>query len=218
MRKTVLIIALGLISGFAFGQKKPPVPPPEPPLSREAQQEKLRFKCLHTDKYTAAERRSFFPFATASKIMLISFDAYRLPDPIYSDDGKLMPVDDTDPMPLVTPIAPNRFVLNYRKVKEQKTLNAADIDRLTDILYNVGYTPVKGLTYEPELFGGCYNPRNAIVFLDAKGNVTQYIELCFHCQGHSYSSSKTKHIEYCEQKYDLLNTFFSSKNIQFGTL
>jgi hypothetical protein len=99
-------------------------------------------------------------------------------------------------------------------VKEYKDLSSAGIDSLTDILYNVGYTPVKG-----EIMGStgpsCYEPQNAILFYDAKGKVTNYIELCFHCHRYLYSSSQTRAIDYCSQKFDMLKRYFSYQGINF---
>jgi hypothetical protein len=219
MRKTFLITALLLLTCFAFGQKKRSDLPSRPPAKADDQKAEQSFQCLHIDKYSAKERRSFSPFATAGKIKLISFKATGLPDPVYGNDGKLMEVvsENIDTVAVLTPFAPGKFVLNYRKIKEEKTLGTAGIDSLTDILYNVGYTPVKNLAFQMAEQGGCYNPRNAIVFFDTEGNVTQYIEVCFECKGYYYSSSKTKPIKYCKQKYDMLSAFFSSENIKYGT-
>jgi hypothetical protein len=219
MRKTFLITALLLLTCFAFGQKKLRDLPSQPPSKADDQKAEQSFQCRHIDKYSAKERRSFSPFATAFKIKLISFEATGLPNPVYGEDGKLIEVasENTDTVAVLTPFAPGKFVLNSRKTIEEKTLGAAGIDSLTDILYNVGYTPVKNLAFQIADQGACYNPRNAIVFFDAEGNVTQYIEFCFACKGYYYSSSKTKPIEYCKQKYDMLGAFFSSENIKYGT-
>jgi hypothetical protein len=216
MRQVLLLTTLLLFTCFAFGQKKPPQPPAVE--NTEDKQIERNFQCMHTDRYTATERRSFFPFSAAGKVKLISFGANRLPDPEYDSDGNLIEYVPEKGGPLFTPVAPGKYVINYHKVKEQKTLDNAAVDRLTDILYNVGFTPVKNLGSYIPAQGGCFNPRNAILFLDAKGNVTQYIEICFQCTGYYYSSSKTKPIEYCKQKYVMLSKFFESQGIKFGTI
>ncbi|RYU90113.1 hypothetical protein EWM62_11260 [Mucilaginibacter terrigena] len=217
----VIFIAL-LLPCLLFGQNRKRLPKPQIQRPSEVENRKAEqnFQCLYINKYSAKERLLFFPFSIASKIQLISFPATRLPDPVYGNDGELIEVvsENIDTVALITPLAPNKFSINYRKVKEEKTLSSAGIDSLTDILYNVGYTPIKNLNYQMTEQGLCYNPRNAILFIDNNGNVTQYIELCFQCKGYYYSSSKTKSIEYCEQKYRLLSTFFTSEGINHGTI
>ncbi len=214
MCKILLTTALLLFTCFAFGQNKPPQPATNE--NAEDQQIERNFQCMHTDRYTAKERRSFFPFSVASRIKLISFGANRLPDPEYDSKGNLIEYVPEKGGPLITPVAPGKYVINYHRVKEQKTLDNAGIDRLTDILYNVGFTSVKNLGSHLSEQGACFNPRNAILFLDAKGNVIQYTEICFQCTGYYYSSSKTKPIEYCKQKYVMLSKFFRSQNIKYG--
>jgi hypothetical protein len=220
MRQALLLTALLLLTCFAFGQKKRPARLPGPPTKAEEEIADRNFQCLHIDRYTVTERRAFFPFGSASTIKLISFEVPEPPEAIiYGDDGKIIGGDreKIDTVDVITPMAPDRFVINYRKIKEEKILDVTGINRLTDILYNVGFTPVKNLTLQIANPGySCYEPRNAILFLDIKGNVTQYIEFCFQCERHYYSSSKTKTIDYCEQKYDMLATFFLRQGLKYG--
>ncbi|MBD1364056.1 hypothetical protein IDJ77_09570 [Mucilaginibacter sp. ZT4R22] len=185
----------------------------------EEERAERNFQCLHTNRYSAKERRSFFPFANAGKIKLISFEYTEPHDPIiYGSEGKIISGSqvDSDTVAVIAALAPNRFAVNYRKIKEEKTLSGGGIDSLTDILYNVGYTPVKGTFYRIEKEMSCYEPRNAILFLDSAGNITQYIKFCFQCWKYYYSSSKTKPVEYCEQKYDMLRTFFIKRGVKYG--
>ena len=220
MRQTLLLTALLLLTCFAFGQKRQSVRLLGPPTKAEEERAERNFQCLHTDKYSAKERRSFFPFATANKIKLISFEYIEPREPIiYGDNGKIISDDQAniDTVDVITPVAPHRFGVNYRKIKEEKTLSTAGIDSLTDILYNVGYTPVKNLVFQIGKEMSCYEPRNAILFLDSAGNVTQYIKFCFQCWKYYYSSSNTKSVEYCEQKYEMLKLYFKRQGIKYGT-
>lgn len=162
--------------------------------------------CYNNHKYTARQRGAFFPFNSSAAIKLISFS-------LSSDVN-----DPTDNAPAVfTPVAPGYYKLNNSRVKESKTLSASAIDSLTDIMYNVGYTPVKLSFRISDPGASCYNPHNAILFTDAQGTVNQYIELCFECQRYYLSSSKIKNTVYCDQKYELLKTFFLSQGIKYGT-
>jgi len=166
-------------------------------------------QCSFSDKYKAIQRRSFFPFSKAVSIKLISFEAPMSPK---DNDAR----NNIDTVPLFSPMATNKFILNYRKVKEISTLSDLGIDSLTNILYNFGYTPVTGNLYRVIEEASCYEPRNAILFLDSAGNVSQYIEFCFECRKYYYSSPKTKPIDYCEQKYDMLAAFFLRHGVKYG--
>ena len=220
MRKTFLLLILLLLSSMVFGQHKklkPPPPPPGPPTKAELAREALHDQCLHTNRYSAKERQAFFPFTAAASIRLISYDGGPQPDhDIIIGDQLPIPAEDT--LQLFSPMGVNKFYINYCQVIELKDLSPRAIDSLTDILYNVGYTPVKDLPFQISVGYNCYEPRNAILFLDARGNVTQYIEFCFGCKRYYYSSSKTKPIDYCEQKYSMLRSFFFRQGLNYGTI
>ena len=187
-----------MIPCIVFGQQKKALPPTGSPTREQEKIAEINNQCLHTSKYKVRERRAFFPFNSATTIKLVSF----------SDTSRIY-----------TPIAVNNFVIDYSKVIESTTLSNAGIDSLTDILYNVGLTPVKGLRFEIADPGGkCYNPRNAILFIDGQGKVTQYIEFCFECHRYYLSSIKIKNTVYCEQKYDLLKNYFLEQGIRYGTV
>lgn len=177
-------------------------------------------KCFYHKKYSASQRHQFFPFNNADTIKLISYEAEWVPyKPLYDQNGKYMTGDTTkyDTVPILQAIATNHFALNKRKVKEIKTLTIAGINSLTNILFNFGYTPVKSLRYElATLWPNCYEPRNAVLFIDKKGTIMQYLEICFGCQHHFWSSSEVRDIEYCDNKYDLLRKYFLAQNIIYG--
>lgn len=158
-------------------------------------------QCFNSHKYTEKQRASFFPFNEASTVKLVSF-----------------PFDTRDSINIFTPIAVNNFIVDNDKIIESRILAKKGIDSLTDILYNVGKTPVGKLPME--IYGEikCYAPRNAILFINSEGVVTQYIELCFGCQKYYFSSRKIKSMEYCEQKYEMLKQFFLKQGIQYGTI
>jgi hypothetical protein len=191
-----LTFLLILIPCIVFGQHK--APPPHPPIAEEGKLAEKHNQCHYNPKYNAKQRRSFFPFNTAITIQLVSFN---------------------DTVRVYTPIAVNNFKIDYSKVFENKKLSEAGVDSLTDIMYNFGLTPVKGTYPEiADLGYSCYNPRNAILFMDASGKVTQYIEFCFECHHYYLSSSKIRNATYCEQKYDLLKNYFLAQGIKYGTI
>jgi hypothetical protein len=193
-----LIFLLFLIPFTILGQRKKL---PGPPTEAEYLLAEKHNQCFNTNKYSAKQRASFFPFKEASIVKLISF-----------------PFDMEDSVHILDPVAVNHFTVNYDKVIENRVLSKKGIDSLTDILYNIRKTPDGKLPLE--IFGEikCYEPRNAILFINSQGVVTQYIELCFGCQKYFFSSKKIRPMEYCEQKYEMLKQLFLKQGIQYGTI
>ena len=187
-----------LIPYFVFSQQKHFHGPP-PPTSEDIRLMEKRNQCFNSHRYNAQQRRAFYPFNSAITIKLISFTVNDMP---------------------YRPLAVNDFAIDSTKVKESKTLSNDGIDSLTDILYNVGFTPIKKklelVIDDPGR--ACYNPRNAVLFIDATGKVTQYIEFCFECHRYYLSSRKIKYTVNCENKYELLKSYFLSQGIQYGTI
>jgi hypothetical protein len=224
MKRTFLLLLFALIFPcLLFGQSKKRLflPAPGPPTKKQEVLAEKHNQCLHQNKFSAAKRRAFFPFRNAYTIKLISFEAEVAPNqPIYNDSGNNMEDDTTkrDTIPVFTAITKDNFSLNFKKVKEIKTITIGAINSLTDILYNIGFTPVKNLTFETfDLGAKCYEPRNAVLFIDKKGNISQYLEICFGCQHHFWSSSKVEDVEYCDNKYELLRKYFLAQGIKYGT-
>ena len=192
-----------LIPAYVFGQHTKLLPPPNhPPTKAENLLADKEYQCFHSSKFSKEKRRSFSPFSTADTIKLISFKS---PEPGDTSD-------------IYTPIAPNHFILNKNKVIEIKTLSQNGIDSLTNILYNIGRTPVKNVRFTIEDHGSCYDPRNAILFINDKGVVTQYIEVCFECERYYLSSKSTKSFPTCAQKYQLLKNYFLAQGLKYGTV
>ena len=169
------------------------------PLCSLAQNEKREVrnhgcKVVHSDN--ADDRLKNYPFRQAAEIRLVSFSylpdstvyEYRLPEL----NGKV----------------------DLTKMAETVTLNRTQIDSLTHILFDVGY---RG-KIKFESLTGCYNPRNAILFLDSSGNVFEFVEICFECNRNRISSDRINTGEFCSGKYSLLQDFFLKSGIEFGTI
>lgn len=168
------------------------------------------FECFYSAKYTAAQRKVFYPFSLAAKIELINCMA-----PIdhlidESDTAKANAVAK----PLYTKLVDGSWKINRLRVHRSVILNEAEVDSLTDILYNYGYTPVRKtsseLINEPT---GCYEPRNAILFIGEDGKIKEWIEYCFTCSGSEKSSEKIRDYDFCNEKYGMLRNFFSIRNL-----
>ena len=78
--------------------------------------------------------------------------------------------------------------VDQAKLKERITLSNLQIDSLTSILFNVTY---RG-PFFTEVDVKCYNPRNAILFIDETGKELAFIELCFECMKHRLRLQKNK--------------------------
>jgi hypothetical protein len=98
--------------------------------------------------------------------------------------------------------------VDYSKLDKIKAINDAETDTLTDILYNIGYKRAVKVS-----LSSCYDPRNAILFIDNTGRTFAYIEICFECNGYRLSSSEIITGEFCSQKYDYLRLFFERNGI-----
>ena len=177
--------------------------------------------CSYQYRFDVNARRKFFPFSKGAKVRLISFH-----------EGENIPIDITEPgtigepviihaedtLRVFSPMAKDDFFVNYCRVMEMRDLSNAAVDSLTDIMYNVGRKPIKLPDDYANPGATCYSPANAILFLDNKGKVTEYIEICFHCHKYYYSSSKTREVNYCDQKWDMLKKYFFSQGIKFGVV
>lgn len=62
----------------------------------------------------------------------------------------------------------------------------------------------------------CYNPRNAILFVDKNDAVIAYIELCFECFGNRIEPATLKIGNFCDDKYEKIKNLFHSNGIRYG--
>jgi hypothetical protein len=195
MRKVLFLLLF--LPGVVFCQhrKLPPAPPAQPPRGKDFDRSG---QCLHRDLFSNLQRREFFPFKDTYTVKLISFNdpkSYQNEIPVYD------------------------HILDMNKVGEIKTLTINGIDSLTDILFNIGYTPVK--PGRPSIYnpgGKCFNPRNAVLFMDKNDRVLEYINICFECHQIEYSSDKIKRTDFCKQKFDLMKSYFLARGIKIGTV
>lgn len=186
-----------------FGQKKA-----VQRYATEKQQEAFD-KSQDCFKYVSkpfAQRLKNYPFSKAAQIQLVSFKRHN--DTL---NGAII-MSDKDSLPR------KNDTICYSRLFEVKNLTYAQVDKLTDILYDYGYRKElkdDGLIYiETSL--QCYNPRNAILFLDANGKAFEFIEICFECEKTRESSSKISLGVMCNQKLNLLKNFFKDVGLAYG--
>jgi hypothetical protein len=182
-----LMIAAGLCS-FSQLKKYPGVPPPPDDLEEDNR------NCVHRKKLSASQRLKLFPFNKARKIQLVSFQ-------------------ETDSNTIEGELPVKNGFVDYSLLKEVVTLIPSQVDSLTELLFNYGY---KGVFYV-DIQNLCYQPRNAIVFVDNHNRGFAFIELCFECENYQTSSKGIKTGDFCVQKYTLLKDFFLKQGIFYGT-
>jgi hypothetical protein len=187
----ILYLFLIISATSCVGRK---IPPP-PDINRETDENCVREVILNPD-----ERLEIYPFNVAKEIKLVSYDDKMQPDSTYISQGNSIPKE-------------NGGVI-FSKMDEVVLLNQQDIEKLTDILYNYKYKEQPVNLYS----SGCFDPRNAIVFVDKHNKAFEYVEICFQCGGYEKSSKQVNEGDFCIGKYDLLKNFFISKGITIGTL
>lgn len=199
MTRHIFLTTLLFSSIITFGQKQKEPPPPKAMTKHRQAIEDKNHECVYKTKYSLEQRLTFYPFNRAAQIKLVSFDNKPDSNGLIEIGGNTLPmIADT---------------VDYSKLDEIKTITNQQIDTLTDILYNNGY---RGRIMI--ISGSCYDPRNAILFIDNAGRTFAFIELCFECGGHRESSDKVQTGEFCNKKYDMLKNFFKSSGIEIGTI
>lgn len=145
--------------------------------------------CAYINKYSAAQRRQFYPFSVSDSIKLVSFRYHRQNYPIKGDSVML------------------------DSLVEIRSLSADEIDKLTDIIYNNVYKirPNYGAMTQ------CFFPRNAILFYGRDGKLKESVLLCFHCDEYERSTRKVNFGSNCVQKMEKLRAYFTSLGLKFGT-
>ena len=191
MHLKLLTILFLFVAEVVKAQPSGKPPPPIEPGSKQHKINEYNRSCVYRNKYAALQRRAFYPFNKASSIKLVSFPC--------KEEGMCG-----------IPTNGDRIVLD--QLKEIKTLNLAQVDQLTNILYNYSFRGKFDFALETL----CYNPRNAILFFDDKGKLFAYIELCFECINSELSSPRIKLGDNCAGKYQLLQNFFAKSGITYG--
>ncbi len=186
---------------FALGQskKRKSIPPPPPPLSDTLNE--ISGKTNYT-LYKAKKRQAFYPFSKATQIQIVSFDKQlkeriRLKN-IGNDSYEMSDFTEVFGLPI------QADTIDFSKISQVISLSKNEIDSLTDILYNT----CSRWTLTQTSKAGCYYPHNAIIFLNNKNQVFEFIELCFDCNQLQYSSKKIKKFEDCDITFSELEAYF----------
>jgi hypothetical protein len=155
--------------------------------------------CMQCADLPLSKRMKLYPFNAASKIQMISWG--ERVDTTYGGSDSYQ-----------YSFAQKNDTVCYSKCTEIITLNKNQIDELSFLMYNIGMKDTKSGLGESR----CYEPRNAIIFLDKKGKILEYIELCFECFRVRHSENVSLGLM-CAQKLDLLKELFRKVGIKHGT-
>ncbi len=189
----------------AFGQKqdksKYPPPPNHPATRAELKAEERNNECKRNMNLTFTSRLKKYPFNISTQIQFVSFRA-----------GFMTAASDSGERYISNSLPRLNDTICYSKLVEIKAINFLQVDRLTDIFYNYGYRGNTNTISE----ASCYNPRNAILFLDSNGKVFEFIEICFECDKTRESSDKISLGDMCNQKTDMLKKLFKKVGIEYG--
>ena len=199
MARQIIFIAFLVLTQSVYGQKNNLAKvPPQPPTKKEMEEEERNHNCIKKNITSLTARLKKYPFNLSAQIQFVSFQGgvYLINNEIVRQDS-LPRINDT---------------ILYSKLTEIKTLTYPQVDKLTDIFYNYGF---RGTTFKISE-AACYNPRNAILFLDNKGKVIEFIEICFECQKTSESSDKISLGDMCDQKLNMLFDLFKKVGIEYG--
>ncbi|MCC8407346.1 hypothetical protein LJ707_00270 [Mucilaginibacter sp. UR6-1] len=217
MKNLLIIVILALLPiCFAAGQTKAKKARKnyKYPTVRYSLPESKKYydDCRFTNKYSVAQRRKFYPYSKATKILAVSYEIpVNLPIVIDSTDI------DTNAKyaDIHTGLFVKNGILDHTTLREEKVLTRSQIDSLTSIFYNYR-TKVK---HDYAFLGySCFNPRNALVFIDKKGKVFDYLEICFECKNGRSQSEKFGTGTYCTQKYEILRRYFAGLGFKTGTI
>jgi len=213
MKKLDIVFVFILITFAAFAQR--PKPPRTPPTSAEAKLADYNYQCVHRDTYTVAQRLKFYPFNKAAKVILVSF--YGLISPNDAQDtaiGSYLHQMGFDTVGKIKfPFIEGR--VDTSVLLERKTLTKAQVNKLTDVLYNIDVRAHYGLEVA-DPGGKCYNPRNAILFVDWRGKIFAEIVICFECQKIEVYPKKIKTGKWCDGKFTAIKNYFKSVGIRWG--
>ncbi|MDT3405657.1 hypothetical protein [Mucilaginibacter terrae] len=103
-------------------------------------------------------------------------------------------------------------LLDSTTLIEIKTLNKAQINQLSNIIYNISNSK-PGVS--PGSMCAPYY-RNALIYFDRKGKVFDYLEICFQCEQTRSKSEKLYIGNNCIQKFDILKKFLKGLGVNYA--
>ncbi|OXA81938.1 hypothetical protein B0A58_01025 [Flavobacterium branchiophilum NBRC 15030 = ATCC 35035] len=157
--------------------------------------------CIKKRHIKFDDRKKIFPYNMAVEILIVSFQNKNKNEFV----GKEM-------INYFNSIKVAQEIINENDFLELKYLTSKQIEALTDVIFNYGY---QSKFYSIEDMK-CYNPRNAILFLDKNKIIIGYIEICFSCKHLRSSNVNINFGTYCKQKFDIIKKIFEESGIKYG--
>ncbi|OJV50926.1 MAG: hypothetical protein BGO31_10675 [Bacteroidetes bacterium 43-16] len=179
----------GLLLLLAFGQcsrsrdLSKQNAPPPPPTAAQGTDQ----GCYKNGTLSASERLGKYPFNKTHQVVYISYEAEAGATPVVH--GRIDPA----------------------RIREMKVLDKPQVNELTDLIFNYNYSKKTTLTTEQE--AGCYRPRHSILFMDIKGQVFAYLEICFECSKYKSSEAGLNLGTMCAGKLERLKGLFGRAGI-----
>lgn len=181
-------------------------------------------ECGYYGNKTIEERNKIFPFNKTKKIVLVAFPAPNMI--VVNEDSSEEKIDSLSLSKMGFKITetinlPSKNNIKEYNITEKIELNSIQINELSNLVINYKIKKnYKGITIRG---GGCFFPRNAILFLDEKDKIVSYIEICFECIQFYQMPEVTIpnfnilcQMDECSDMIGLFKTFFKSSGIKYG--
>jgi hypothetical protein len=190
-----------------------------------------KFKCGWYGKMPPEKRLASFPFNKAQKILLLAFPSPNALFEVVDDTGEgekglVLQNDSLSYSRMhISVIKTFRLSDKYQYcATEIIELNPKGIEELSNLMFNYKLNKTIGKN-DNVVIGvtGCYEPRNAVLFLDDEGKIISSIEICFECGGILQSPETIPNfniLDYCQECTEmksLYNSFFIKHGIKYGT-
>jgi hypothetical protein len=187
MKTILLSLSIFLFANPSIGQRK---------YTKKSIKPKEITACIHRFSLTPEQRLKEYPFSKARQIQLVSFSQK----------------DDTSEYILVS-VPIKNDTLSMARVKGIANLTKSQIDKLTDILFNVGLKE-NSYTFSVSTAVGL---DGGILFIDSKNKIFEYISICFDCQEIEVRTSKVRKSLGlpCIEKMGMLKAFFIESGLTF---
>lgn len=174
------------------------------------------YNCGWYGNKTVEERNGLFPFNKAKRVLLVSFPGKM---DTLSKKGDTRTVEEAFNIIKTCQVSIGDFNTTYL-IKEEVELSKQDINDLSNILVN--YT-LKDKPDYPLIITEykCYQPRNAILFVDKNENFICCIEICFMCTGSNMHPDPDHlnvygQVEECHPRLNVIKDFFGRNGITYG--
>lgn len=208
MNKACVILVLTLLCNInLLGQTRNPKAKDAIPNKSKTVRTDTDSDCMLYNTYSPSQRLVKYPFSKALQVFAVSFK---------SNAGQKTDTTNLQNEYNKRGLQIKKGILDTTTLIEKKKLTMDQIDHLTALLYNIDYK-YKKRSHIIETMS-CYEPRNALIFLDKNEQVFDYLEICFSCLRSNSQNDKFDIGSECTQKYELMSNYFKKIGVNYGTL